>query len=331
MDNFRKTKTHASSRTSESTCHQSAGQFDQGIKSWNLQVSSLFFWFFFLFFFHSFWDLFVIGCIFGLVYYSYFLSENLFWLFVNTNGKIRSLGMNIDANLCVSLYGYLSGCIDFSFCFCKSLKNLSVIPPVEICWACFGFLIKLLVHLRIHLWQNLCLQNGQMRSTVCTLNPWKHHLLTNYITPQIFFVGASIKITYQILHQVGKYNAHLLARFENDEISVILNAFLLLSTSFFLSSFQFKVLRRGGWLRINFQRPDLKLHKAYESAGKSQTVLSMGAVALAGPENRATNSSGNKAVSCYLCHHDMLGSCTGSFSYFQIFRQWLSDMIHLVL
>ncbi|XP_031267232.1 cold-regulated protein 27 isoform X1 [Pistacia vera] len=104
------------------------------------------------------------------------------------------------------------------------------------------------------------------------------------------------------------------------------------------SSGQFKVLRGGRWQRINFQRPDFKSNKAhnsgnllaspwirhYKSAGKPQTVASTSAAGVAGTESRATNSRGNKAVSCRtatssghfdasrsdLCHHDMVGSCT---------------------
>ncbi|XP_044474754.1 cold-regulated protein 27-like [Mangifera indica] len=171
MDNFRKTKTPASSRTSESTCHQSAGQFDQGIKSWNLQDS----------------------------------------------------------------------------------------PVAE--------------------------------SVSTEWTDEKHSLYLK-----------SMEASF--VNQLYNSTDFLRWRFDQNNVSDIASSRQIQRPS------SGQVLRRGGWLRINFQRPDLKLHKAYESAGKSQTVLSMGAVALAGPENRATNSSGNKAVSCYLCHHDMLGSCT---------------------
>lgn len=103
--------------------------------------------------------------------------------------------------------------------------------------------------------------------------------------------------------------------------------------------FQFKVLRRGCWQKINFQRPEPQPNLAngsnrlltspwvqhFRSARKPQVVTSPALQESAASKNQAINLSGRKIMFCgtatsskhflcnsYSCHQDLVDSNTGA-------------------
>ena len=107
-----------------------------------------------------------------------------------------------------------------------------------------------------------------MRSTVYTLNPWKHHLLTSYMILGILLAGIHERSCQD--HQ-GKHIAPLLARFKDWSLLLdndgVASPFRMQNLIYclFESLLQFKVLRGGCWKKINFERPGFQLNKTDDS------------------------------------------------------------------
>lgn len=102
-----------------------------------------------------------------------------------------------------------------------------------------------------------------MRSTIGSLNPWRHHLSAKCLIPRIQLDPSARKIL-RVQNCTAKpspplISIHISARFSADfSFLMSFNSFLIMPCKFLfvlllLSSTQFKVLRRGSWKNINFE------------------------------------------------------------------------------